>query len=60
MAGDGEAGRPHLTKPAELHSDAVNQLKSVFVKVVLEDQDCFRSERGWETLLSLLPSDKGV
>lgn len=25
----------------------------------LRDQDCFRTERQWETLLSILPSDRG-
>lgn len=24
------------------------------------DQDCFKSEKGWQTLLSLLPADRAV
>jgi hypothetical protein len=39
-------------------SDALNDVKNVFVKTVLRDQDCFREERGWDTLLALIP-DKG-
>lgn len=37
--------------------EALETLKKDFVTLILEDQDCFRSERGWETLLALLPSD---
>lgn len=40
-------------------SDALNDVKEMFVKTVLRDQDCFRQERGWETLLALIP-DKGM
>ncbi|KAJ9106179.1 hypothetical protein QFC21_001322 [Naganishia friedmannii] len=40
-------------------SDALNDVKEVFVKTVLRDQDCFREERGWDTLLALIP-DKDV
>ncbi|KAJ9117308.1 hypothetical protein QFC20_000455 [Naganishia adeliensis] len=39
--------------------DALNDVKEMFVKTVLRDQDCFRQERGWETLLALIP-DKDV
>jgi hypothetical protein len=39
-------------------SDALNDVKEMFVKTVLRDQDCFRHERGWDTLLALIP-DKG-
>ena len=42
-----------------LSRDAVDQLKSDFVQVCLRDQDCFRSEVGWEALLALLPGDRG-
>ena len=38
--------------------EALATLKLDFVKLILDDQDCFRSERGWETLLALLPSDR--
>ena len=38
--------------------DALNDVKEMFVKTVLRDQDCFRHERGWDTLLALIP-DKG-
>lgn len=31
-------------------------LSSPFNKVILEDQDCFRHEIGWEALLRLLPT----
>jgi DNA primase small subunit len=31
-------------------------LNSPFIKVILEDQDCFRHEIGWEALLRLLPT----
>lgn len=31
-------------------------LNSPFNKVILEDQDCFRHEIGWEALLRLLPT----
>ncbi|KAJ9124275.1 hypothetical protein QFC22_001075 [Naganishia vaughanmartiniae] len=40
-------------------TDALNDVKDVFVKTVLQDQDCFREERGWDTLLALIP-DKDV
>jgi DNA primase small subunit len=30
-----------------------------FLSLCLRDQDCFRTERQWETLLALLPSDRG-
>ncbi|KAK1923549.1 hypothetical protein DB88DRAFT_491596 [Papiliotrema laurentii] len=39
-------------------SDSVDHLKQKFVELCLNDQDVFRSEKGWETLLSLLPSDR--
>lgn len=39
---------------------AIETLKSDFVRVCLHDQDCFKSERQWETLLSLLPGDRGM
>lgn len=29
------------------------------MQLCLRDQDCFRSERGWEVLLALLPGDRG-
>ncbi|TRM65582.1 hypothetical protein BD626DRAFT_567482 [Schizophyllum amplum] len=35
--------------------DAVDQLKGIFAELVLEDQDCFGSEDGFEALLKLIP-----
>ncbi|KAL4079579.1 prim-pol domain-containing protein [Scleroderma citrinum] len=34
---------------------ALNVLRSVFEPLVLDDQDCFAFEEGWETLLQLIP-----
>ncbi|CAD6570466.1 MAG: hypothetical protein TREMPRED_005855 [Tremellales sp. Tagirdzhanova-0007] len=31
-----------------------------FVELCLRDQECFRSERGWEALLALLPGDREI
>ncbi|ORY34842.1 hypothetical protein BCR39DRAFT_515096 [Naematelia encephala] len=48
---------------ADLHpalKDGLDQLKVDFVKLILRDQDCFRSERGWEALLAILPADRDV
>lgn len=45
--------------PRPLHpfvKESLGVLGTPFVRVILEDQDCFRSEKGWQTLLSLLPS----
>ncbi|KIK21278.1 hypothetical protein PISMIDRAFT_681508 [Pisolithus microcarpus 441] len=30
-------------------------LRTIFVSLVLDDQDCFASQEGWETLLQLIP-----
>ena len=38
---------------------ALTSLKKDFVTLCLRDQDCFKTERQWETLLSLLPGDRG-
>lgn len=38
---------------------AVDPLAVTFSELILADQDCFRSEAGWEELLKLIP-DKGV
>jgi DNA primase small subunit len=35
--------------------DALTELVPVFTDLVLEDQDCFASEEGYETLLEFLP-----
>lgn len=38
-------------------------LSRAFTELILQDQDCFRSEKGWRTLLQLLPKerdDKGL
>ena len=43
-----------------LHSSALTTLKTDFVTLCLRDQDCFKTERQWETLLSLLPGDRGM
>ncbi|ORX37791.1 hypothetical protein BD324DRAFT_623331 [Kockovaella imperatae] len=40
--------------------ESLELLKPEFVDVCLRDQDCFRSEQGWETLLALLPTDRDV
>lgn len=39
---------------------AVDDLKNDFVNVVLKEQDVFREEKAWETLLSLLPLGHGA
>lgn len=40
--------------------EALQTLKYEFSRLILEDQECFRSERGWHTLLELLPADREV
>ncbi|KAL1716874.1 hypothetical protein EV715DRAFT_204275 [Schizophyllum commune] len=35
--------------------DAIEELKTIFAELILEDQDCFASEEGYETLLKLIP-----
>ncbi|RSH93350.1 hypothetical protein EHS25_007706 [Saitozyma podzolica] len=48
---------------AELHpvlKESLDVLKPEFVRVCLRDQDCFKTERQWEALLSLLPQDREV
>ena len=47
--------------PRPLHPSlrrVLDHLTSPFNKIILEDQDCFRSERGWEALLRLLPMNE--
>lgn len=39
--------------------EALDTLKFEFTKLCLLDQDVFKSERGWEMLLALVPSDRG-
>ena len=39
--------------------EALDSLKTPFVNLVLQDQECFQSEKGYEALLELLPADKG-
>ncbi|KAH9947498.1 prim-pol domain-containing protein [Amylocystis lapponica] len=39
---------------------ALAPLSAVFSDLILEDQDCFASEKGWEALLHLLPDDSVV
>ena len=34
---------------------ALELLRLIFVPLVLDDQDCFASQEGWETLLELIP-----
>lgn len=53
LAGDAECCK--LT-----HREALQTLKYEFSRLILEDQECFRSERGWQTLLELLPADREV
>jgi hypothetical protein len=38
----------------------VEDLKHEFSLLCLRIQDCFGSEKGWETLLELLPSDRST
>ena len=35
--------------------DALDYLKQVFTELILDDQECFREEKGWEELLQLIP-----
>lgn len=44
----------------EFHSDALEMLKWEFTKICLRDQECFQSEKGWETLLALMPLDRSA
>ena len=39
--------------------DALSTLRMLFSSLVLDDQECFGSEEGWEMLLQLIP-DRGV
>lgn len=49
-------GVPREESPLNtLRRQAVDDLKLVFVTVCLSEQDCFREEKHWETLLALLP-----
>jgi len=50
------AGKAHPLHPSLQMS--LNEVKSFFHSVVLEDQKCFDSREGWEALLELIP-DKG-
>ncbi|WWC73759.1 uncharacterized protein I206_107731 [Kwoniella pini CBS 10737] len=48
---------------AEYHpvlGDALENLKMEFVKLILHDQDCFGTEKGWEALLAILPQDRDL
>ncbi|KAJ6495604.1 hypothetical protein C8R47DRAFT_1176164 [Mycena vitilis] len=47
------------TLPASLHS-ALDHLAMVFTQLILQDQDCFASEKGFEALLSLIPDSRVV
>ncbi|CAO1618434.1 unnamed protein product [Parajaminaea phylloscopi] len=49
---------PSLRRAIGGGKDGTGPLKAAFVDTVLRDQDCFRSARGWETLLQLLPSSE--
>lgn len=47
--------------PRPLHPSlrsVLDNIASPFSQIILEDQDCFRSERGWEALLRLLPQNE--
>ncbi|KAH6914182.1 DNA primase catalytic subunit [Coprinopsis sp. MPI-PUGE-AT-0042] len=48
----GGGGKGVLPPPLQ---DALTELVPVFTDLVLEDQDCFASEEGYETLLEFLP-----
>jgi len=39
---------------------ALEPLKHLFNDLILEDQDCFAHEEGWETLLQLIPDSDVV
>ncbi|OXB37025.1 DNA primase small subunit [Cryptococcus neoformans] len=48
---------------AALHpflSEALDTLKPLFSSLCIYDQDCFKGEKGWEALLSILPTDRTV
>ncbi|KAG6334972.1 hypothetical protein ID866_4128 [Astraeus odoratus] len=47
---------PEKSLPPSLRG-ARDILRTIFVPLVLEDQDCFASQEGWETLLQLIPND---
>ncbi|KIK68885.1 hypothetical protein GYMLUDRAFT_34880 [Collybiopsis luxurians FD-317 M1] len=40
--------------------DAIQVIKEPFDALILQEQDCFRSQKGYETLLSLIPDAKLV
>ncbi|EGO03875.1 hypothetical protein SERLA73DRAFT_175568 [Serpula lacrymans var. lacrymans S7.3] len=50
---------PRGPLPPSLQS-AVNTLDNHFDDLILDDQDCFRSDEGWESLLQLIPDRKAV
>ncbi|KDQ06575.1 hypothetical protein BOTBODRAFT_70886 [Botryobasidium botryosum FD-172 SS1] len=39
-------------------ADSLSYLRTVFGELILKDQDCFEENKGWETLLELLPNKK--
>ncbi|KAL0959850.1 hypothetical protein HGRIS_011526 [Hohenbuehelia grisea] len=43
----------HFTLPPSLRA-TLTHLSPIFVKLILEDQDCFGSTEGWETLLEYI------
>lgn len=48
-----------LVKPMQtLFREAIQACEGPFDELILQDQDCFGSEEGFETLLSLLPDKK--
>jgi DNA primase small subunit len=52
--------QPSCRESALTDRTALTSLKNDFVTLCLRDQDCFKTERQWETLLSLLPGDRGT
>ena len=54
-----ELGSSAMTSAYTVLRESMELLKPEFVEVCLRDQDCFRSEQGWEALLALLPADRG-
>nr|GAT57746.1 DNA primase small subunit [Mycena chlorophos] len=59
-----ESKRPNIRfgshpLPASL-APALNELAVMFTEIILEDQDCFGSEKGYEALLRLIPDARIV
>ncbi|KAF8322188.1 putative DNA primase small subunit [Clavulina sp. PMI_390] len=46
------------SSPHPMLGEALDILAERFPELILDDQDCFASKEGWETLLKLLPQDE--